>query len=970
MKPDKGKPPVHLMLENEPVATPEKEAATDRQPVRAADPTADFLQLALKSGRMITWEWDISAGTIRYSENFPEYIGSRDIRAYTSLERLMELIHPEDTPRLKQALQQTIRDGTPFECEYRVRMPDGCWRWFLGMGCTALREGSNPVKVSGVTLDIARHKQEEEARKESENLQQAIQMEEALQVQRDLGLRLLAINSLEEAVPLCLDAGLVISGFEAGGIYLLDDTGDLRLAFHGGISTEFAGKNAFFPASSEVASWVKNGRPYHGKAEDLPAPLLESVRREGLQTVSIIPIVREDRILALINLASRQWIELPRTVCHLLESIASQMGVFLERLQSQNALQQAFVTLEKRIAQRTAELRLEVAERRRAEEKLRLSEQRHRDLVETVPDWVWEVNEEAVYTFCGPQSRAMLGYEPEEILGRSPFDLMPPEEAARVAALAGPLMERRAPILALENTLRRKDGSMVTLETNGVPVFDAEGNWRGYRGLDHDLTERKRIEAQLRQARDQADAANRAKSLFLASMSHEIRTPMNAILGFTQLMQRDPALTPRQREHLATIDRSGEFLLRLINDILDLSKIEAGKMQLDPSDFHFHSLLGDLSSMVKCQGEDKGLSFLSSVAADVPAHLHTDAGKVRQVLLNLLGNAVRFTASGGIRLKVSAERSFSGEGNIQSVWIHAEVEDTGPGIDPQNLEQVFESFEQTGNRRGQTGGTGLGLAISRQLARLLGGDIAVTSQPGQGSTFRFSFPATLPDPAPGSPYLPADSHAPLRLKPGGPVPAILVVDDIESNRRLLKQLLESVGFLVREAASGEEALAACHAEPPRLILLDRRMPGMDGLETARAIRCRSLLQSIRIFLISASVLDVREEEWKSAGVDDFISKPVRLTDLLQRIGILLGVEYVMEESVPRISPMPPPQAEDFMALPEELRGKMVRAAESGHMRLLQKLITQEVAPGYPRQGEALSRWAEQYDYEAILRALQ
>jgi PAS domain S-box-containing protein len=611
---------------------------------------------------------------------------------------------------------------------------------------------------------------------------------------------------------------------------------------------------------------------------------------------------------------------------------------------------------------------IDISERRRVEAVLRASEERHRDLVETVPDWVWETNERGVYVFCGPQARELFGYEPDELLGRTPFDLMPAEEARRVAGLVGPLMARGEAIRGLENVARRKDGSLVTLETNGVPVRDAEGRLTGYRGLDHDLTERKQIEAQLLQAKEAADAANQAKSRFLANMSHEIRTPMNAILGFAQVLQRDPTLNPRQQQHLTTINRSGEHLLRLINDILDMSKIEAGRMMLAPADCDFQGLVDDLTSMFRHRTEERELAFAVAYAPDVPRFIHTDGGKVRQVLLNLLSNAVKFTAQGGIRVGLAAQKLAPGPMRPARCRIQVEVADTGAGIAPEELESVFEAFEQTRVGRRQGGGTGLGMAISRQLARMLGGDLTVTSQVGVGSTFVFTFVTATLDPG----DRPVAAEAPRRvvgLAPGRPAPVILVVDDNEVNRELLRQLLVLIGFEVHEATNGTEAVSRCAAGPPALVLMDRHMPGLDGLAATRAIRNLPLPEPPPILIVSANVLGTPAEEWRAAGADGFISKPFREEELLAEIGRWVPVEYVYEAPPGAPAPALAELREQVAGLAPDLRDLLVRTTQSGDITRLRRLIQQEVLPLQPDLGQALSLLSENFDYEAILRLL-
>jgi two-component system sensor histidine kinase/response regulator len=376
---------------------------------------------------------------------------------------------------------------------------------------------------------------------------------------------------------------------------------------------------------------------------------------------------------------------------------------------------------------------------------------------------------------------------------------------------------------------------------------------------------RHKAESALRIAKDAAEAANRAKSAFLANMSHELRTPLNAILGFSQLMERDAALTPRQRDSLSTINRSGEHLLNLINDVLEMSKIEAGRVVLNPAPFDLHLLLQTLREMFQIRAEAKRLSLQFDLAPDLPQYVLTDEGKLRQVLINLLGNAVKFTQRGGVMLHVRAEGGGDGEeedgekgdgekgdGNIENSPIQTstlktqtasspltllfEVEDTGCGIALEEMDRLFEPFVQTVVGTQNRQGTGLGLAISRQFVQLMGGDIYFVSTVDQGSTFYFEIPVTLANPVEVVP--PSASRRVLRVAPDQPAYRILVVDDRPENRDLIAQLLNTVGFEVHTATNGQEAIEHWQTWQPHLIWMDMRMPVMSGYEATRRIRAR------------------------------------------------------------------------------------------------------------------------------------
>jgi PAS domain S-box-containing protein len=607
---------------------------------------------------------------------------------------------------------------------------------------------------------------------------------------------------------------------------------------------------------------------------------------------------------------------------------------------------------------------LDITARRQADAQLR----KLRSAVEQSPTVVVITDREGTIEYVNPSFTEQTGYTAAEAVGQNPRVLKsgahPPEFYIELWQTL-----RAGRVWRGELCNRRKDGTLYWEATAIAPIRDDQGHLTHFVAIKEDITDRRRVAEELRQAKESADAANASKSRFLANMSHEIRTPMNAILGFAQLMDRDPTLTPQQRQRLSTINSSGEHLLRLISDILDLSKIEAGRAQLTLADCDFRALLKDAQSLFALRAEEKRLRFEVQVAADVPERLHADAGKVRQVLLNLLANAVKFTARGRICLRVTAEPAPAAAGRPVATRLCLEVADTGVGIAPPELERVFDPFQQTESSQQQGGGTGLGLAISRQLARLMSGDLTVTSEVDAGSTFRFTFLAAVAESAGPGPALAAPRRV-LGLKPVGPPPIVLVVDDIESNRSLLRDLLEGVGFVVREAADGASAIARCAVECPALVLVDRRMPGLDGLAAIRAIRAGPAGAAPRILMISANVLSTPEEDWQLAGADGFISKPIKEETLLAQIGTLLGLDYFYESVAPAAVARPAMSWEAIAQVPADLRAAILRATEAGDVLRLRELIAGEVQPRFPRVAEALRELAANYDYEAILHALR
>jgi len=401
---------------------------------------------------------------------------------------------------------------------------------------------------------------------------------------------------------------------------------------------------------------------------------------------------------------------------------------------------------------------------------------------------------------------------------------------------------------------------------------------------------------ELRRAKDAAEAANRAKSVFLANMSHELRTPLNAILGFAQLMGRDRNLSPVQQENMAVINRSGEHLLGLINDVLQLSKIEAGRLALNDEAFDLWHLLDGLEEMFRLRATEKAIDLTFHRDADVPRFVSLDQGKLRQVLMNLLSNAVKFTEAGSVTMRVGSY--VPAQALPGGLALHFEVRDSGPGIAPEEVRAIFEPFEQGTVGRKYQEGTGLGLTISQQLVGMMGGELAVISpvpelatEGGAGSLFRFDVPATSVEAS-------AAAGAPVRrvvgLAPGQPVYRLLIVEDNWANRRLLHQLLAPLGFEIREATDGQEALALWDTWIPHLIFMDMRMPVMDGYEATRRIRATTKGQATVIIALTASVLDEEREVILSEGCNAFLRKPFREAELFDAITRYLGVRFVYE----------------------------------------------------------------------------
>ncbi len=462
-------------------------------------------------------------------------------------------------------------------------------------------------------------------------------------------------------------------------------------------------------------------------------------------------------------------------------------------------------------------------------------------------------------------------------------------------------------------------------------------------------------------ARDTAESANSAKSMFLANMSHELRTPLNAILGYAQLLLRAPNLTESQIGACNTIQQSGEHLLMLIIDILDLAKIEAGRLELELGAVDLHAFLTGIANIIRIKAEDKALAFTCTLALDLPAFVQVDQKRLRQVLLNLLSNAVKFTDVGGVDLLVKVLSRSPEEAQLSF-----EVRDTGTGIAPDQLEKVFRPFEQVGDAQHRRGGTGLGLSISRQLVRVMRSELQVESVWGRGSCFSFDMPAATvaPGQAPSQVSGQVGGYEGSRKR-------VLVVDDVEANRAVLSEILTTLGFEITQASNGLEALANAQRMVPDLMLVDVCMPEMGGLELMRLMQARPSLCQVPVIAISAGVTNEKQRDCMAAGARAFLSKPIELAPLLQEIGRLLNLTWIRE------SPQKPTRSGsdriESTGIPDPAHMKPLHElAKAGNMRAIREKA-EELAilnERYRPFADRIAELALGYQSKALLRLVE
>jgi len=703
----------------------------------------------------------------------------------------------------------------------------------------------------------------------------------------------------------------------------------------------------------------------------------------------------------------------------------------------------------------------EIQKRQEVNEELKLvnaalsaSESRLNQFLEALPVGVSVYNPDGSIAYFNQTARDLLGADtiPEstaeqlaatyQLYVANTDELYPPDNLPILRALKGEFVK-------VDDVEIRQDGKIIAIEINTTPIFDASGNILYAIAAFQDISDRKQAEKiladyqqtleaqiderteQLQQAALAAEAANKSKSTFLANMSHELRTPLNSILGFAQIMEPSPNLNVENRENLRIIHRSGEHLLTLINQALDLSKIEAGRMAIDPKNFDLYRLLDDLQDMFQLRAQTQELQWLFEREADVPQYVRTDDVKLRQVLINLLSNAIKFTQTGGIILRVrkleksgfidlleSSTAFFDTATSIGEftrtsrdlarvelrdeaddlnsdpvVFLQFEIEDTGVGIAAEELGNVFQAFVQTASGQKAQKGTGLGLTISRQFVRLMGGEIVVESQLEIGTTFKFEIPV-------GAVYA-ADVPAPqinrevTGLEPDQPCYRILIVDDHEDNRELLVKMLSPLGFRLQQASNGCEAIEMWENWQPHLILMDVRMPLMDGYEATKQIKARIQQReqeqqgngeiSIsdpdspipKIVALTASTIEGRRSFALLVGCDDFVSKPFRKNDIFDTLNKHLGVKYLYSNSTDFISTGDRHNLSDSASsaalaylpkLPSEWIDNIKEVIRSADFDLIARTI-EEIRDAHPEFAEILQSHLDNFDYQKILNLI-
>jgi len=609
-----------------------------------------------------------------------------------------------------------------------------------------------------------------------------------------------------------------------------------------------------------------------------------------------VPVFDGERIVAVAGVGNKDE-AYDETDVRQLTLLMEGMWRLIERKRTEQALRDAHDELEQRVKERTAELasaneelKREIADRKRVEEDLAHERFLLVTLLEHSPDYIYYKDADSRFLRISKALARKYGLsDPSEAVGKSDLDFFDAEEAQQYRADELEIIRTRKPIVDKEEEQISPEGQPVCVSTTKLPLYDAEGGVIGTFGISRDITDRKRAQQQLQGAKEAAESASRAKSDFLANMSHEIRTPMNAIIGMTELLL-DSQVTAQQREFLSAVQESGEALLAIINDILDFSKIEAGRLALERAAFDLEENIGDAMKLLAVRAHDKGLELAYHIRPDVPALLIGDRIRLRQVIVNLVGNAIKFTEQGEVVLDIGRRSQSDNE-----LELHFAITDTGIGIPKEKQAAIFAAFEQidtTTTRR--HGGTGLGLAISSRLVDLMGGRIWVDSEVGRGSTFHFTAQFALArgervGARPAKPVI-------LRDTP------VLVVDDNATNRQILEEALRAWGMkptVVPTAPDALRLLREAHqsGQDYSLVLTDAHMPEMDGFSLAEQIGQDTELHSTVIMMLTSADRPEDVDRCERLGIAAYLTKPIRQSELLDAIMLALGVITTEDEAV-------------------------------------------------------------------------
>ncbi|MDM8541489.1 PAS domain S-box protein [Desulfococcaceae bacterium HSG9] len=945
-----------------------------KQAERKLQEAHDILLIAEKTAKAGSWKWELKTDKVTWSDNLCRLHGIEVENFDGTYETAMRFIHPDDLDYVKKRTELWLSEKRPMLFEYRILTPDHIAKFVRGTNQMNFDQEGNIVEAFGMIIDITESKLAEEALRESE---------EKCRLVTETSSAGIASLDIQGNFTFSNAAYAKMSGFTNEEIIgknfsiLLPDH-QLEQG-HKLVSKILSGENVEgeitvrrkdeheFPVYLNAAPIIKHKEVVGltGIVQDIT----ERKQAEKALRVNESRLKQSQRIarlgywsLDLVTNTGSLSGEIYRTFGidpdTYEDTFEGSLETFLELVhpEDRDRVNKAYRdSLENKTPYEIAHRLLlkdgsikwaneicrteydehgnplrsvgtvqDITDLKQAEEALRKSEEEKNLILNTANEIIAYHDTDHNLKWANQHYLDSLGKSLDEVVGKKCYHNWGLDRVCMECPVSRTIDTGmpQQDVLTPDNQ-HHWPADQGSWEVNAAPVKDAAGNIVGAIEIARDITERKRAEKELKKAKEAAEAANRAKSAFLANMSHELRTPLNAILGFAQLLGHATNLDSEQHEYLGTIRRSGDHLLALINQVLDLSKIEAGRATLNVTNFDLWDLSDEMEEMFRLRAKNKRLELLFERASDTPRYIRTDKVKLRQILINILNNAMKFTKTGGITVRTGAaeigffqKTRFPQPQEVAPTYLRFEISDSGPGIAPDELNKLFEAFVQTRTGRESHKGTGLGLAISKRFVKLMGGEIKAESEVGQGTTLTFQIPAGMAD---ASDIETGESARKIiALEPNQPHYRMLIADDIESNRRLLINLLNPFDFELREAADGQEAVEIWREWRPHLIWMDIRMPIMDGIEATKRIRNYELgmgnrkaeradfysipdsefqSHNSKIIAVTASAFEEDRSVAMVSGCDDFISKPFHESDVFDMMTKHLGVRFVYEQSI-------------------------------------------------------------------------
>ncbi|MEG4293900.1 PAS domain S-box protein [Microcoleus sp. C2C3] len=912
----------------------------------------------------------------------------------------LDAIHPDDRERTNQVWLEAVQTRSLYDIEYRIRGADGNYRYFQARGVPILDEEGSIREWVGTCSDIHDRKQAEDAIKQSEEryrsliaaTSQIVWTADAEGRCPDIpSMRAYTGQTEAEVVGLgWLDAihpddrertdQVWMEAVQTKTMY------DIQYRIRGadGNYRYFQGRAVpILNEDGSIREWIGTCTDIHDRkqAEDAIEQSEERYRSLILATSQIVwitdpegrcedtPSMRAYTGQTEAEVVGYGWLDTIHpddregTVQVWNEAVQRKSLYEMEyRLRSSDGNYRYFQARAVPILNEEGSIRewvgtsIDIHDRKQAEDAIKQSEERYRSLIAATSQMVWTADAEGRAPDL-PSWRAYTGQTEAQMVGLGWLDAIHPDDRERTNQVWMEAVQTKT-LLEIEYQIRSADGNYRYFQARGVPLLDEDGSIREWIGTCTDIHDRKQTEIVQAKAKEAAEAASRAKSEFLANMSHELRTPLNGIMGYAQILQRSKFLNEEERSRINVIYQCGSHLLTLINDILDLSKIEAQKVELMPTDFHFPAFLQGVAEMCRIRAEIKGIHFHFPSSPELPIGICADEKRLRQVLINLLSNAIKFTDEGSVTFIVS----FAAEGKIRF-----EIRDTGTGIAQDQLQAIFQPFEQVGDRRRQTEGTGLGLAISQRIVELMGSTIQVQSEMNVGSIFWFDANISQAEEWVKTSQI-DDRGQIIGIKDRQP--KIVVIDDKWANRSVISNLLSPIGFEVSEANDGQEGWEKIQEVQPDLIVTDLLMPEVDGFELIKRVRESENFKDLIIIVSSASVFETDQYRSLEAGANTFIPKPVQATELLQKLQQYLELEWLYEANEAPLAIGS--DTNELISPPATSMEILYELAMKGNFREIvkQAVLLEEIDPKYIPFAQKLHQMAKDFQDEEILRFIQ